>query len=228
MIETVRLGLSNVHLLMGERVVVVDSGVPGSADVILRRLVRLGRGPRDVSLVVLTHGHADHAGDGAALARAAGAPVALHGADWGMVQAGKNHRLAPQGLTARMLLPIVDKPFPAFTPDIDLAGGLDLGAFGVDRMVEPVGGHTAGSVVVWTDDRRRVIAGDLLRGGHVGGRVLPGKALHHYYCDCPASNDAALAGVLAHSPEWLHLGHGGPVSLAAARGLRLREARPAA
>src|SRR5689334_253337 len=56
--------------------VMVDAGLPGVADRILRAaLARRGRPPE---AIVLTHGHSDHAGSAAALASAWGIPVYAH------------------------------------------------------------------------------------------------------------------------------------------------------
>ncbi|WP_322786955.1 MBL fold metallo-hydrolase [Paraburkholderia sprentiae] len=63
------------HLIIGEEgCVLVDTGTPGSEDKIERALAKHGRGFRDVSLIVVTHAHTDHAGAAARLRELTGAP----------------------------------------------------------------------------------------------------------------------------------------------------------
>jgi len=75
----VRMGPMTVmaYALVGDRVVIVDTGVGGQAERILERIAEEGHAPGDVSLILLTHGHGDHAGSAAALRDATGAPIAL-------------------------------------------------------------------------------------------------------------------------------------------------------
>ncbi|MDO8542341.1 MAG: MBL fold metallo-hydrolase [Opitutaceae bacterium] len=76
-------GLMSVpHVLVDESgVVLLDTGFPGDARRIRHQIQRLGRGPRDVRAILLTHGHIDHAGNAAALQEWTGAPVYAHPAD---------------------------------------------------------------------------------------------------------------------------------------------------
>ena len=61
-IERVELMWSNVYLLRnGDAYGLVDTGSPVDRDRLYDALVRAGVHPRDVRVVVLTHGHADHA-----------------------------------------------------------------------------------------------------------------------------------------------------------------------
>src|SRR5512146_1464890 len=64
----------NVYLLDApEGVTIVDSGMPGAARRILAAVEALGRAPRDVRHLIITHQHVDHIGALAELARATGA-----------------------------------------------------------------------------------------------------------------------------------------------------------
>ena len=63
------LSISNAYVLLGDRPVLVDAGKPGEEEKLLDLLHQLGIAPSDLSLVVLTHGHTDHAGSVNAVAR---------------------------------------------------------------------------------------------------------------------------------------------------------------
>ena len=71
--------LPEVHggptILLGDGVVLVDTGVPGSETAILAAVEELGRTAGDVTDIVITHADGDHVGSLAALVEATGATV---------------------------------------------------------------------------------------------------------------------------------------------------------
>lgn len=69
-ITTIRLAWSNAHLIIGDRAVLFDAGSPGDERVILDALGSAGIRARDLALIILGHGHADHAGAAAAVREA--------------------------------------------------------------------------------------------------------------------------------------------------------------
>src|SRR5436305_1860705 len=75
MLTRIRLRFSSAYLVRGDRPVLVDTGGPGEVEKLLAALRKAGVDPRDLSLILLTHGHAYHAGNAAALQRMTGAPV---------------------------------------------------------------------------------------------------------------------------------------------------------
>jgi glyoxylase-like metal-dependent hydrolase (beta-lactamase superfamily II) len=65
----------------GDRLTLVDAGVPASWDSFRVLLGVLGRRLQDVEAIVLTHAHFDHVGFAETLRRATGIPVYVHRAD---------------------------------------------------------------------------------------------------------------------------------------------------
>lgn len=63
----VSLGMVNAFILVGDNVTVIDTGIPGSAPKILDGLRELGKAPKDIGQILLTHLHADHTGSVKAL-----------------------------------------------------------------------------------------------------------------------------------------------------------------
>jgi glyoxylase-like metal-dependent hydrolase (beta-lactamase superfamily II) len=94
-IHTIGLPIVNVFLLRGERTVLVDAGAPGDGPAILRAAAALGVAPRDIALILLTHGHVDHFGAAAWLRQATGAPLAAHPGDLATMRSGRNPDLRP-------------------------------------------------------------------------------------------------------------------------------------
>ncbi|WP_442808014.1 MBL fold metallo-hydrolase, partial [Trinickia soli] len=75
-------GMVHCHLVIGATgCVLVDTGTPGSEEKIERALKENGRGFRDVTLIVITHAHTDHAGSAARLRELTGAPILAHVGD---------------------------------------------------------------------------------------------------------------------------------------------------
>ena len=72
---------------------------------VLRSLEEAG----GLSLLLLTHGHWDHAGGAAQLQKELRAPVALHRADAELARRGVNGLLKPTNFTGRLIRPFVDR-----------------------------------------------------------------------------------------------------------------------
>lgn len=76
------LGMVNVFYIRdGKHLALIDAGNPGDEQHILEGARQLGSQPRDITTILLTHCHTDHAGGLAALVRATGARVYMHAAD---------------------------------------------------------------------------------------------------------------------------------------------------
>ena len=70
------LGIVNAHLVLCEQgCILVDAGLPGSEKRIQRALRSAGLSFKDIKLIVVTHGHVDHAGSAASLRELSGAPI---------------------------------------------------------------------------------------------------------------------------------------------------------
>ena len=174
-------------ILLGDGVVLVDTGIPGSEAAILAAVEELGRSTGDVTDIVITHADGDHVGSLAALVEATGATVwaPAHEAD------------VIEGLT------------PARSGDVQRRTG-------VDRRFEPcetlplhggiethdTHGHTIGHVSLYLPAERILIAGDAInnRAG-LGGSPQENTA---------NADDAraAVAALAALTPDTIVFGHG--------------------
>jgi hydroxyacylglutathione hydrolase len=210
MIHILRLTLPNVYLITGEKAILVDAGGPKDVPRILAFLQAHGIGAGKLSLILLTHGHWDHAGGAAQLKAATGAPVAIHRADADLVRRGINGPLRATNLTARLLCPFLDKSYPPIEPDLLIDDEIDLTSFGVAARILLTPGHTPGSISVLTA-AGEMLVGDLLMGGYFGGWLFPKAPGLHYYADDLTQLHASIRKVLAASPNVIHPGHGGPL-----------------
>jgi glyoxylase-like metal-dependent hydrolase (beta-lactamase superfamily II) len=208
-------GMVNAFLLTSATgAVLVDTGLPGSERKIEKVLAAAGRSLADLRLIVVTHGHIDHAGCAARLRKITGAPVVLHEADLAYCQ-GKTPILRPSGFFGRLfkMTGVIERPFPAVEPDILLSGEqtLDLSAYGLAGDVLPTPGHTPGSLSVLLEDGA-VIAGDLA----ASGILLGGIAFKGWPKPPPFEEDTlqvarSLKILLSKGAKRFYLGHGGPL-----------------
>jgi len=218
-IVQVDVGISNVYIVAGDGpLVVVDAGGPGDDERVADALTEIGRSPGDVALIVLSHGHADHAGGAAGLRQRTGATIVSHPGDTEMLSNGRNRELQPQNLTASLLRPFVDVPYTPFEADLLLDKELSLAEYGIDGSIESLPGHTPGSLVILLDDGDALV-GDLMAGGYLGGAISPDSPGGHYYHDDACAIRGTIERLLARGVQRFYLGHGGPVEAA-----RVREA----
>ena len=222
MTETTVVGVSHSplntaksFLLVGERVVVVDGGTPGGERRIERALVAAGRTLADVSLILVTHGHPDHAGGVAALRRMTGAPIAADRDEIPYLERHERAPTNPTGLAGRLFLwtPLPHEAFEPFTPDVVIDDTFDLRRYGVDARAYRSGGHTKGALSVFVPETGDVIAADLLAGGiGIGGVMFHGRVIDPPFHDDFARVRTAVAELLAlDGLRAFHVCHDGPL-----------------
>ena len=209
-VETLDLGIANAFIVMGQRPILVDTGADSTRDKLVQALRARGVEPSSLALVILTHGHADHAGGAAMLQRDYGVPVLAGMADEAMLMAGKNSPLKPLSVMARLIKPFVDDPFEPISPAFLIDSPFDLSSLGVRGQVLPMPGHTPGSLIVRLEDGRTLV-GDALGGGAMGGALWPSSPKTHYFHDHADEAHRQIATWLDGATT-IYVGHGGPLS----------------
>ena len=195
--------VGNAYLVdVGDGLMAVDTGTPGSETHILRTIERLRRRPRDLRLIVLTHWHLDHMGSAAELRRLTGARVAIHELDAPILAGG------PLPARGRRAMRLVMRLFrvESLTADLVLRDGDVVDGF---RVVH-VPGHTAGSIAIQRDGV--VFTGDALLGDRRGALRPPDPGLS---LD-PLTAAESAERIRSLSPRLVLPGHGAPVRPGAA------------
>jgi hydroxyacylglutathione hydrolase len=82
------VGIDNCFLLRGERTIFIDGGAPMGMGSFVSNLKKLNVDPKEISLILLTHGHWDHIASLGAIREMTGARVAIHHKDQPFVESG--------------------------------------------------------------------------------------------------------------------------------------------
>ena len=149
---------TNVHVLAdphSREAIAIDTATPCLAWITGELAAR----DWTLKLIVSSHGHWDHIGDNAAVAKHTGADVGAHPLDHD-----------------RLIHPSTNAPFdiPPSVPAVDLAEGGEV-RFGAIRLrVLHTPGHTEGSVCLYEPDEGLLFSGDTLFAGGWGRVDLPG------------------------------------------------------
>jgi glyoxylase-like metal-dependent hydrolase (beta-lactamase superfamily II) len=117
------------------QVTLLDMGLKQSGRRVLAALRSIGSSPADVTRLLLTHAHVDHAGGAAYVARATGRTFGIHEDDAPYAEAGRAPGRDQSFLLARLMTRLVGTDtFPAVTVGerlrdgqvLDVAGGLQV------------------------------------------------------------------------------------------------------
>lgn len=207
----IKLSFSNAYLVKDKKTILVDAGSPHEVDRILAAVQKAGVNPREIALLLHTHGHFDHAGSTAELQRRLGVPVAVHSKDAFMLREGRNGEIKPRNFEARIIKALVPKSFEPSKPDIVIEEEMNLNDFGVDGRVIFTPGHTKGSLSVLCNNE--AIVGDVMMGGWMGGAAFGSRPNYHYYIDNLEQVHGSIKKLIGFKPARLFVGHGGPLKL---------------
>lgn len=167
-------GVVNWYLVADERgVLILDAGLPHDWDRLLDALVAIGRSPREVRGVLITHGHADHIGFAEQVRTTFGVPVLAPAGEDRLLRhplAGMRSERPPvlymRNASARAAANAMRRGgafrptrIRAWTP---VADGETLGALPGAPVAVATPGHTPGHTAYLLPAQRAVVAGDAL------------------------------------------------------------------
>ncbi len=177
-------GRSNVFLISKNgRSLLVDTSTENNLRRLEKRLYALSVTAENLSVLILTHVHFDHAANAARIREQYGVRVIVPESESSLLESGRNAPLDGAVPVTRFLYKLVNGPGIlyriTFTPsqwDIAVRDRLDLCDFGFNAYILPTPGHTVGSQSVIVDDEIAV-AGDALFG------VFPGSVFPPWAAD---------------------------------------------
>ncbi len=153
----------NLILIGEEELTIIDTGLPGTSAEIVDFIHSRGRSVEEISLIIITHNHFDHAGGLSELRKLTTAKVAVHKADIGDIE---NQPSYPRVIQRALRVPPFSALRSAFsvranTADIQLVGGEVLRPLGGLKVIHTPG-HTPGSISLFSPQNRLLIVGDAL------------------------------------------------------------------
>lgn len=164
-VPTTPFDLVNSFLFLDDdgSVTLVDTGLRSAPPRIVAALAELGRSPRDVQRIILTHAHPDHAGGALDLARRTGAAPRLHAADAAFARTGHQAPSDPAVPLGRLLgrVNARRRAFPPFLPGPDLHDGEVLDVAGGLRVVHTPG-HSPGHISLLHEPTGVLVTGDAI------------------------------------------------------------------
>jgi glyoxylase-like metal-dependent hydrolase (beta-lactamase superfamily II) len=207
-VERVPCGKVNVYLIYTDNgPLLVDTGMPGSAEKVEQRLRRRGMELTDLLLIFLTHVHYDHLGSAADIKRRSGAPVIMQQEEAEAARRGVS--VMPRGATplGRKVVGVVDAlgknegSFEPVEPDYTFAEEYDLMPFGVAAKLFHTPGHSAGSASLVGEEKGLSFVGDILFGIWLRSVMPP-------FADNPELLPASWRILLEHGAQHFYPGHG--------------------
>ncbi len=141
------------------QVTLVDTGLKSAPPRILAALQEIGSSPTEVTRILLTHGHSDHAGGAARMREETKAPLAVHTDDAATVREGSAPLLDRSLLMGRLLKR--GGKSPAVPVDEELHDGQIIDVGGGLRVLHTPG-HSPGHVSFLHEPTRVLITGDAI------------------------------------------------------------------
>ena len=156
------------------QVTLIDMGLPSSGKKVMAALESIGSGPSDVTRLMLTHCHPDHAGGAAYVSRETGRPVDVHTDDAEFVRTGTQPDPDPKIRLGRLLQRLPAPKQEQVTIGEELTDGQVVPFAGGIRVVHTPG-HSPGHVSYLHEESGVLITGDAIF--NVLGRRWPLKFL---------------------------------------------------
>lgn len=149
---------NRAFLVAGQKLLLIDTGMPYQARRIIRFIKKIGRDPKELAYIILTHHHIDHRGNARALKALTGACIVAHELDLSYIEGRKLAYQEHPRWWVKLLLLIADLLFRARTAAVDkiLNDGDIIGGL---RVIHTPG-HTPGSISLFHEEKRILFCGD--------------------------------------------------------------------
>ena len=169
-IHPIKLGVARCYVIRAEGTILIDGGAPKQARNFMKGIETLFIKPKDIQLIVITHGHWDHIGSAKEIKGITGAKIALHRNEKDWLE--KSLKPLPPAVTLwghifakimAIFVPLIH--VPAAGVDVVLGDEeLSLADYGIPGRIIPTPGHSIGSVSVLLETGDAFV-GDLAMNG---------------------------------------------------------------
>lgn len=156
-IRKVKSGITNCYIIGDKNKILIDTGMPGEYDKFTQSLKELNISPKQISWIILTHGHWDHIGNAKMLKDLTGAKIIAHKNDRALIEEGRKFMppgVTKWGKTLRPVLSLMLKRFSIEATEVDIEindKDYSLEEFGMKGKIVHTPGHSPGSLSVVLD-----------------------------------------------------------------------------
>lgn len=162
---TLKLGIANSFIIKQKGIILVDTGINVETETFIKLFAEKGIDPREISLIIITHGHTDHFAHINTLKKLTGARILCHKNAVQAIETGKGSEVVARTLLGQILKQVlkgkVKGGYIPETPDIIIEKPYDLSEFGISGKIIPTPGHTDCSVSIVLDTNQAII-GDMM------------------------------------------------------------------
>ncbi|OGO03558.1 MAG: hypothetical protein A2Y60_05475 [Chloroflexi bacterium RBG_13_54_9] len=166
---------ANVFLLADQTLALIDTGFAGNAERIIAYIRKIGRQPQELSHIILTHNHPDHAGSANQLKALTRASIMAHPAEAIMEADPGATQASSRGPIPRWFAGMLTSPFHSahIKADVFINEGDMIPFLGGLRVLHTPG-HTPGSICLFLEKQNAIFVGDVvLNHGDKLSRPLP-------------------------------------------------------
>ena len=149
---------NRAYLIAEKQLILIDTGMPFQANRIVRFIEKIGRNPKELAFIILTHHHIDHRGSARALKARTGAKIAAHYHDMPYIEGGKHAYREHPRWWVRLLLFVIDLLFREKTVFVERILHEDDLIQNLRIIHTP--GHTAGSISLLHTMKKALFCGD--------------------------------------------------------------------
>jgi glyoxylase-like metal-dependent hydrolase (beta-lactamase superfamily II) len=207
-IHTIKDRFVNLYLIEEpHQLSVIDTGFATSGPRrVLEAIAAIGRQPRDLAFILITHADPDHTGGAAELALKTGAHVAAGTIESKMIEIGKPGRELKGGALLKLMFNLIGGPTPRVMVNHRVDDGGSLPVLGELRAIASPG-HTPGHTAWFAPKTGVLFAGDAVRS--VKGKLDFSPAPVHWD---HATGTQSMQRLLALPARMVYCGHGTPVA----------------
>jgi glyoxylase-like metal-dependent hydrolase (beta-lactamase superfamily II) len=201
LIDNIR-GVNCYLVITDTGMLLVDTGMPGSADKIIKYVGKISKNTPKITHIIITHADIDHIGSAAAVKKITGAKLVIHAED-APILAGKKGLKAIRGPMAVpfKLLSRLMRAQPV-EPDIVITKDFEIDGFKVIHTP----GHTSGSICLYKPGSI-IFVGDALKSDKAGNPTPFSRLMS----SDPAQARASLDAIAQLDYDICLTGHGAPI-----------------
>jgi hydroxyacylglutathione hydrolase len=195
-------GANSYFVITEDKMLVVDTGMPGNGTKIIKYVRGLGENPSDINYAILTHADIDHIGSAVEMKKMTGAKLAIHANDAPILSGKSGFKTigGPLGILFKLMGRLMR--FQPVEPDVILGDDFEIGGFKVIHTP----GHTHGSICLYLP-QKVIFVGDALRSDSNGNPRPPSTIFSADIIQAKAS----LVAISELEFDICLTGHGAPV-----------------